>query len=165
MQVCKKGETSACNVEDQKANNQMQRERKNEGRRKKERRKRNRRVLNSHLLRDPQPLPHSFLQPLYPQELIHLILVIQRRVPMHSRRSTTSSPLTRQDVNDFSNSRMQQGHGAHDAGFVGCKQSEGGEEVVCSVSGWDLGGEGREGTKFGDGGDAVEGGVTERVGG
>jgi len=60
---------------------------------------------------------------------------------------------------------MQEGHRAHHAGFVSCEEGEGGEEIVGSVSGWDLRGEGREGTEFGDGGDAVESGVTERVGG
>jgi hypothetical protein len=115
--------------------------------------------LNGHIIRQAQPLELLVRQ--RQLCLIDIVLVIQRLVPMNPRRATAPSPPIRQDVDNLPHPTMQQRHRAHDARLVRREQREGGEEIVCSVAGWDLVGERGERPELGDGGDAVEGGVAE----
>lgn len=87
--------------------------------------------------------------------------MVQRLVPMDARRATASTPLARQHIHDFPHPTVEERHRTHHTRFVRREEREGRQEVIGPVPRRDLVRERRKRPQFGDGGDAVEGGMTQ----
>lgn len=95
--------------------------------------------------------------------LVDVKFVVERLVAVDAGGAAAATPLARKHVDDLPHARVEESHRAHNARLVSHEKRERGEKVVGTVPRRDLGRERWERPKLGDGGDAIEGSMPERV--